>query len=196
MKILKLNKATGPDGISNRMLKLTCNIVCVPFLTVQFIVKILYFPELWKMAHVMPLFNKGEKSLSSNYRPASLTSNAGKSFERIIFKYMYINILENELLYKYQLGFLPCHSTIHHLIEFAHNTCLSLENYEANCQVFCDISKAFDRVWHKGLLYKLDKYGINGDTLMWIKIYLHSRKQKVFVNDVQSNDLTLNAGVP
>ena len=148
------------------------------------------------MAHVMPLFKKGEKSLASNYRSVSLTSNVGKSFERIIFKYMYNQILENELLYKYQSGFLPGHSSVHHLIELTLNTCLSLENYEANCQVFCDISKAFDRVLHKDLLYKFEKYGINGDILMWIKSSLHSRKQKVFVNGVLSNDLPLNAGVP
>ena len=161
LKILKLNKATGPDCISNR--KLTCNTVCVPLTKLfNLSLKNLIFPELWKMAHVMPLFKKGEKSLSSNYRPVSLTSNVGKSFELIIFKYMSNHILENKLLYKYQSGFLPGHSTIPHLIELTHNTCLSLENYQANCKVFCDISKAFDRVWHKGLLYKFEKYGIKG----------------------------------
>ena len=64
---------------------------------------------------------------------------------------------------------------------------ISLENYEANCQVFCDISKAFDRVWHRGLLHKLEKYGIKGELLLWIESYLNSRKQKVFVNGVLSS---------
>ena len=109
---------------------------------------------------------------------------------------MYNHIFENELLYKYQSGFLPGHSTVHHLIELVHNTCLSLENHEANCQVFCDISKAFDQVWHRGLIHKLEKYGIKGDILMWIKSYLASRKQRVFVNGVLSDELPLNAGVP
>ena len=109
---------------------------------------------------------------------------------------MYNHIFENELLYKYQSGFLPGHSTVHHLIELVHNTCLSLENHEANCQVFCDISKAFDRVWHRGLIHKLEKYGIKGDILMWFKSYLASRKQRVFVNGVLLDELPLNAGVP
>ena len=78
-----------------------------------------------------------------------------------------------------QSGFLPEHSTVNHLIEMTHNTCLSLENYEANCQVFCDHSQAFDRVWHKGLLHKLEKYGVKGDVLLWIKSYLKHRKQEV-----------------
>ena len=144
----------------------------------------------------MPLFKKGDKSLTSNYRPVSLTSNVGKYFERIVFKHLHNYITENELLYKYQSGFLPGHSTVHHLIELTHNICISLENYEANCQVFCNISKAFDRVWHRGLLYKLEKYGIKGELLLWFESYLNSRKQKVFVNGVLSSRKTLNAGVP
>ena len=85
------------------------------------------------------------------------------------------------------------HSIVHHLIELVHNTCLSLENHEPNCQVFCDISKAFDRVWHRGLIHKLEKYGIKGDILIWIKSYLASRKHRVFVNGVLSDELPLNA---
>ena len=84
----------------------------------------------------MPLFKKGDKSLTGNYRPVSLTSNVGKSFERIVFKHLYDHIIENNLLYKYQSGFLPGHSMVHHLIELIHNVCISLEQYETNCQIF------------------------------------------------------------
>ena len=106
LKILKLNKATGPDGISNRMFKSTCNTVCVPLSKLfNLSLRTHSYPEIWKKkSHVMPLFKKGDKSLTSNYRPVSLTSNVGKSFERIIFKHLYNYITENELLYKYQSG--------------------------------------------------------------------------------------------
>ena len=67
--------------------------------------------------------------------------------------------------------------------------------YRLNCQIFCDISKAFDRVWHRGLLYKLEKYGFSGDLLLWLTSYLNSRRQKVFVNGVLSNEHNTNAGV-
>ena len=140
LKILKLNKATGPDGIRNRMLKSTCNTACVPLSKLfNLSLRTHSYPEIWKISHVMPLFKKGDKSLTRNYRPVSLTSNVGKSFERIIFKHLYNlynYITESELLYKYQSGFLPGHSTVHHLIELTHNICISLESYEANCQVF------------------------------------------------------------
>ena len=62
--------------------------------------------------------------------------------------------------------------------------------------VFFDISKAFDRVWHKGLLYKIEKLGIKGDLLCWIKSYLLDRKQKVVINGKESILLNINAGVP
>ena len=197
LKILKVNKATGPDGISNRMLKSTCNTVCAP-LTRLFNLSLRdhQYPGLWKVAHVMPLFKKGDKSLTSNHRPVSLTSKVGKSFERLVFKHLYNHINENNLLYKYQSGFLPGHSTVHHLIELMHNVCISLEQYETNCQIFCDISKAFDRVWHRGLLHKLEKYGIKGDLLFWLTSYLNSRKQEVFVNGVLSSEQGTNAGNP
>ena len=120
---------------------------------------------------------------------ASLSNELFASICTITFLKMnyYININSR---------FLPGHSTVHHLVTLVHNTCLSLENHEANCQVFCDISKAFDWVWHRGLVHKLEKYGIKGDILIWIKSYLASRKQRVFVNGILADELPLNAGVP
>ena len=90
----------------------------------------------------------------------------------------------------------PWHSTVHHLIEVVHQTCIALENYETSCHVFCDISKAFDRVWHKGLILKLENYGIIGNLLLWFKDYLSNRHQKVFINGVNSSEKPISAGVP
>ena len=72
----------------------------------------------------------------------------GKVFERVVFKYIFKFLLDNSLIYKYQSGFMHGHSTVHQLLEIYHNICLSLENHEVICTVFCDISKAFDQVWH------------------------------------------------
>ena len=66
-------------------------------------------------------------------------------FRANYFKHIYNHNFENKLLYKYQSGFLPGHSNVHHLIELVHNTGLPLENHEAYCQFFCDICKAFDQ---------------------------------------------------
>jgi hypothetical protein len=56
--------------------------------------------------------------------------------------------------------------------------------------VFCDISKAFDRVWHNGLLTKLKSIGIQGPLLSWIKNYLLDRKQRVVINGCCSHEFS------
>ena len=62
--------------------------------------------------------------------------------------------------------------------------------------VFCDISKVFDRVWHKGLILKLKSVGITGKLLDWFCNYLSNRKQHVVLNGVSSDWADINAGVP
>ena len=76
------------------------------------------FPNRWKIAYVKPLFKKGDKCYSTNYRPISLLSCIGKVFERIIvFKHLYNYFISNDLLYKYQCAYRPDHSAVHQLIE-------------------------------------------------------------------------------
>ena len=62
--------------------------------------------------------------------------------------------------------------------------------------VFLDVSKAFDKVWHKGLFFKLRKMGIRGNLLNWLKDYMSGRHQKVVLKGVESNVCYLDVGVP
>ena len=62
--------------------------------------------------------------------------------------------------------------------------------------IFYDLSKAFDRVWHKSLLFKLQTYGVTGNLFEWFKSYLSDRKQKVMYKTLLSSSKTINAGVP
>ena len=62
--------------------------------------------------------------------------------------------------------------------------------------VFLDISKAFDKVWHKGLLYKLESLGVRDPLLKWIKSYLTGRKQRVIIDGQSSDWREIEAGVP
>ena len=86
--------------------------------------------------------------------------------KRIVFKGVYNFLLENELLYIYQSGFVPGHSTSLQLIDIYHHICQAFDRKQFSCMVFLDISKAFDRVRHTGLLRKLEQYGISGDLLI------------------------------
>ena len=62
--------------------------------------------------------------------------------------------------------------------------------------MFLDVSKAFDRVWHKGLIFKLNQNGIDGELLEWISDYLSGRKQKVVIRNTSSSVMRVEAGVP
>ena len=108
------------------------------------------FPDTWKLANVIPILKKGNKSQPSNYRPVTFLSCIGKLQESIVLKKLYNFLLDNNLLYKYQSCFLPHHSTVFQLIGIFHNICQAFDNNMFSCSVFCDVSKAFDRVLHKG----------------------------------------------
>ena len=85
--------------------------------------------------------------------------------ERVVFKYTFNFIRDNQLLTPLQSGFVPDDSTINQLLHIYHLSCDALDKKKDVRIVFCDISEAFDRVWHKGLLYKLRRFGIKGDLL-------------------------------
>lgn len=197
IKTLNSNKASGPDLISHKMLKGVANPISKP-LAILFNRSIMesFFPNSWKEANIIPISKKGDKTSVSNYRPVSLLSCCGKLFERVVFKHMYNFFLENNLLYKYQSGFLPNHSTTFQLVDIFHHICQSFDNKQNSCMVFCDISKAFDRVWHKGLLFKLRQNGIDGNLLKWLTNYLSNRNQRVVLQSAVSSLKPITAGVP
>lgn len=194
---LQTNKATGPDEISQKLLKETSNTLCNPLCTIfNRSIQEGKFPALWKLANVMPLFKKGDKQQVSNYRPISLISCVGKVLERIVFKHLYNFLHSNNLIYKNQSGFLPGHSTVYQLIDIYNQICKSFDDRCSTCMVFCDISKAFDRVWHKGLLFKLRQNGVTDKLHDWLNDYLSQRTQRVFIRSSFSNTSNINAGVP
>ena len=132
----------------------------------------------------------------SNYRPISLLPICGKLFERI-FKNLYNHLESNGLITKNQSGFRPCDSTINQLIELVndvhkglgHRKCLEV------CAVL-DISKAFDKVWHDGLLFKLKQNGVAGSVLALLRSYLSNRKQRVVLKGHYLNPTLLNQVFP
>jgi hypothetical protein len=148
------------------------------------------------MPHVIPLFKKGDNSLVSNYRPVALLCCISKVLEKIVYKHLYNHLHQNRLLYKFQSGFLPGHSTNHQLIELYHEILLALDNSQLTSVTLCDISRAFDRVWIRGLLLKLKRYGIKDTFLRWLNSYLENINQRVVLKDGISEAGNLRAGVP
>ena len=204
-KILKIirslnpNKAHGWNGISTRMIKLSDASLVTPL-------KIIFtnclrsgvFPEIWKRANVVPIHKKNEKNLKSNYRPISLLPIFRKMLEKLIYDSLYSHLVSYDLLNPNQSGFRPGDSTVNQLISKTHKI---FEAFDCNPaldvrSVYLDISKAFDRVWHDGLIYKLKRFGVSGQLLSLIKSFLGDRKQRTVLNGQCSNWGDILAGVP
>lgn len=194
---LATNKAVGLDFISHRLLKSTSKSISKPLCALfNKSLQTATFPNCWKQSLVLPLFKKGDKSCVSNYRPISLLSCVGKLMERCVYKHFYNHLHFNKLIHPKQSGFLKGHSTIHQLLDIYHDIVSAIDSKQNLCMVFCDISKAFDRVWHSGLLFKLHQYGVDGNVLAWTKNYLSNRSQSVIVGSSKSIAKPVTAGVP
>ena len=85
-------------------------------------------------------------------------------------------MLKNSIITPHQSGFTPGDSAINQLLSLTNEFGKVLDEGKEICIVFCDISKAFDRVWHKGLLNKLENIGIQGSLLLWIKKLSYRQK--------------------
>ena len=119
-----------------------------------------------KQAYAL-FIKKDDYSLVSNHRPISLLNSEDKVFERLIFQhlYMYNHLRDNSVLSSLQSGFIQGDSTVNQLT-FLYNTFRqALDMGKEVTVVFCDIRKAFDRVWHAGLFHKIKAADVQGKFL-------------------------------
>ena len=119
-------------------------------------------------------------------------------FEKIIFNNLYSYLETNNLITKNQSGFRPSDSTTNQLLYLVNEIHEAFENPKSLevRAVFLDISKAFDKVWHDGLIFKLKQNGISGSLLKLFENYLLNRKQRVVLNGTYSDYSIIESGVP
>ena len=197
LKTLKPGKASGPNGLSNRVLKELSNELSSPFCSLfNQSLHSGVFPASYKDAHVSPVPKKGDLSIISNHRPISLLNYEGKVFERLVFKHLFNHLQNNNILSSLQSGFIPGDSTVNQLAYLYHTFCEALDAGKEVRAVFCDISKAFDRVWHAGLIHKLEVAGVTEEALEWSRNYLSNRRQRVVLPGASSDWAYIRAGVP
>ena len=156
------------------------------------------YPDMWKLANVTPIFKKEDKQLVKNYRPISLLPICGKIFEKLIFNSLYFYLNSNKLITHNQSGFRPgdsCSNQLLFLVNEIHKAFEDSKSLEVRA-VFLDISKAFDKVWHSGLLFKLKQNGVTGKLLKFFESYLHNRKQRVSLNGFNSDYKKINLVFP
>ena len=153
-------------------------------------------PPSLKLQYIAPIFKRGDKTLAANYRPVSLTSNLLKTFERIMRNKIVEHLETNELLPESQHGFRKQRGCLTQLLQHMDDVFKELNSGNEVDVIYLDYSKAFDKVNHAILLAKLEKIGIRGKVLDWIRDFLSGRFQTVIVEGEKSSFQPVKSGVP
>ena len=197
IKNLKDKKSYGNDGIPIRAYKLGTNRLSMEIsklINISF--KLGTFPNCLKIAKIIPVFKSGKRNQINNYRPISILNTLSKIFEECM-KIRITHFLErNNLITNSQFGFRTKHSTSTALIALTNFIYKNLDENKQVTTIFIDLKKAFDTVNHKILLYKLEKIGIRGITLQWVKSYICERRQYTIIDDITSDREELTVGLP
>ena len=197
LRAIHAYKSPGPDGWPTKIIKECADTICTPL--AKLYSKSLSsgsLPKDWKIAHIVPIFKKGNKQLASNYRPISLTSIIGKVMESIVKDAIMAHMSQYNLFSDSQHGFLPHKSCTTQLLTAMNHWTESLNSGYATDIIYFDFKKAFDLVPHRRLLLKLKSYGISGNLLSWLSSFLTGRLQRVTLNNVCSEWSNVISGVP
>ena len=156
-----------------------------------------HFPTLWKIAHITAIYKRsGLKTSKINYRPISILPTLSKIFESVMHDRLLVHCMENSIITEKQAAYLKGDSTTQQLLYIVHSIRTNWANNKLTQGLFLDVSAAFDKVWHKALIAKLNQIGVDGTFLSTLQNYLSDRKQVVVVDGVKSDVLNVEAGVP
>lgn len=154
------------------------------------------FPDVLKVARVVPIHKAGNRNIVSNFRPISILPLISKVIEKV----MKVRVLEYfekyKIIYDKQFGFRSGYSTSDAVVEFVDRCASSLDNKKFTVAVFLDLSKAFDTVNKDIMVRKLERVGFRGAVRDWFHDYLSNRGMFVDCNGFKSSTKTLNIGLP
>lgn len=194
---LAKKKAPGYDLVTTEVLERLPRKGIV-FLTVLFnaIMRIQYFPSIWKISQIILIHKNGKPTNEvSSYRPISLLPVVSKLFERIFLRRLKPMLVVEKIVPDHQFGFRAKHATVEQVHRVVRKVRQTLEKKEYCSAVFLDIQQAFDRVWHKGLLYKIKSW-LPHTVYTLMKSYLECRLFQVKYGESFSSFRECQAGVP
>ena len=144
------------------------------------------------------LYIRKKTTFIINYCPISLLPIFGKISERLIYDSLFNHFLRKQLFTPSQSGLLPRNSCIAQLLSTLHEIQTAFDKNPTRDVrgIFLDIFKAFDKVWHESLIFKLKAYGIEGELLSLLENYLQNHEQRVVLNGRTSEWRKINSGVP
>ena len=197
VKNINTNKSSAIPNLSSKVLK-DAFLVILPQLVFMYNLSFTtdVFPEVWKVANVIPLKKGGDPTDVTNLRPISLLPLPGKLAERIVHTHVISFIEEKGLLNQNQGGFRKNKSTISTTAKFIDDILLGMNDKQYTVAAFIDLKKAFDTINHEILIRKLPHFGFNNNIIRWVENYLQNRKQKCIVNGKTSMEAGIVCGVP
>jgi hypothetical protein len=198
LKQVRVKSAPGPDDLNNKILK---NLQAH---SKQFLLIILNksflensIPSSWKKAKITMVPKKNNDAHNiNNYRPISLTNCLVKLLERLIKNRLTEFLDSNKLLSDYQSGFRANRCAMDNIFYFTQKCLMGFAAKEKIGGIVFDIEKAFDKVWHQGLLVKLHKMRVPKIMAQWIKNFLSDRTFFVSINGCNSDPFPIKTGVP
>lgn len=186
LRKLKPHKAPGFDGLGNGLLK-NLPQKAIVYLTKLFnsCLRIAYFPKTLKHAKIIAIKKPGkDQSIPSSYRPISLLPSIGKLLESTILSRLSKTTAKN--LIPDQFGFRCSHSTTQQLARVTEHIAHGLNLGSSTGMILLDIEKAFDSVWHQGLLHKLITNKVPLCLVKLIQNYLYERSFSVYIGNEHS----------
>ena len=192
------NTAPGFDGITYRHIKESpYTLLHLLALIYTFILRTGFIPPEWKTSKTL-MFLKPDKPLShvSSYRPIQLTSTLSKILEKILVKRLHLHLQTHNLLPLHQAGFRPSFSLNDQLLRLTTGITNQFNTAKPSCLLLFDLEKAFDKVWHVGLLYKLLSFRLPVCYIRYIYHFLSSRIAYVSINNSLSHPIFPHTGVP
>ena len=173
----------GVDGIPPKLLLEIVEQISIPLATVfnLSLEEGIVLLE-WKEGNIIPLFKKGSRNKSENYRPVSLTLVICKLLERLIKDHLGDFLVKNKLINPSQHGFLKARSCLTNMLCFLEDVTKWLDEGSPVDIIYLDFKKAFDKVPHQRLLLKLKAHGIGNGMINWIEKWLIDRRQRVVVD--------------
>ena len=182
--IYKLNakKATGHDGLSPKILKLSAAVLATPLTNLfNYCIRTSTLPSHWKMSNVTPIHKKNKVTNKNNNRPVGVLPAISKLFENVMFDQLYASFAPT--LSSNMSGFLKGHSCPTALIKLRDDWRSALDEKEKMGVIAIDLSKAFESIRHNLLLAKVKAYGVQEPALQLLRSYLHCRNQRVVCNN-------------
>ena len=200
---LPSKRSSGVDNISNVLLKELSVILCKPLcLIMNRLMQTGIFPDLMKLAEVIPLYKGKSRESETNYRPISLLTTMSKIVEKVVYMRVYKFLTNTGQICETQYGFRSNHSCEHAVAQVVGKVLKNLENKKSTISVMLDLFKVFDTIEHSIMLQKLELFGVRGVCLNWFRSYLENRRMRVKCkitnsqNEMLSEYHTVNYGTP